>query len=120
VLAFWFEKLHDDCLLTQFVASLHSNVREFVESRTPTTPQQAAKLADLYCETQGKKEVDLFHSKPFTNKKPVQHNEVIKTDINHVNTKDKTSDVNSQSKLKCWTCGGEHKQNVCPQRSKQT
>jgi len=34
-----FEKLRDDCLLTQFVASLHSNVREFLESRTPTIPE---------------------------------------------------------------------------------
>ena len=35
-------------------------------------------------------------------------------------SKDKvdTGDVMcSQSKLKCWTCGGEHKQNMCLQRS---
>jgi len=115
-----FEKLRDNCLLTQFVASLHSNVREFVESCTPTTPEQAAQLADLYCETQGRKEVDVFRPKPFTNRKPAQHNDVINTDINNVNAKDKTGDVSSQSKLKFWTCGGEHKQNVCPQRSNQT
>jgi len=57
--------------------------------------------------------------KPFTNTKPAQHNEVIKSDINNVNAKDKTGDMSSQSKLKCWTCGGEHKQSVCPQRSNQ-
>ena len=27
--------------------------------------------------------------------------------------------MSNQPKLKCWTCGGEHKQIVCPQRSIQ-
>jgi len=62
----------------------------------------------------------VFRPKPFINRKPGQHNEVIKTYINNVNAKDKTGNVSSQSKWKCWTCGGEHKQNVCPQRSNQT
>jgi len=59
-------------------------------------------------------------SKTFTNRTPAQHNEVVKTGINNFNANDKTDDVSSQSKLKCWTCGGEHKPNVCPQRSNQT
>jgi len=59
------EKLRDDCLLTQSAASLYSNVRAFVESRTPTTPEQAA---DVCCETQGRKEFDMFRPKPLTNK----------------------------------------------------
>jgi len=62
----------------------------------------------------------MFRPKPFTNRKPAQHKDVIKTDINNVNANDKTGDVSSQSKLKCWTCGGEYKQNVCSQRSNQT
>jgi hypothetical protein len=111
-----FNKLRDDCLLTQFVSSLHPNVREFVESRTPTTPEQAAQLADLYCETQGRKEVDKYRPKTFALKKPVQFNEVVGNAKDNVST----GDVNNQSKLKCWTCGGEHKQNVCPQRSSQS
>ena len=113
--------MRDDCFSTQFVSSLHTNIREFVESRTPSTPEQAAQLADLYCETQSTKEVDSYRHKVFNNKKCGHSQElnskIEKTDVNEVkvNTGDTPS---SQSKLKCWTCGGEYKQNVCPQRNK--
>jgi len=89
------------------VASLNSNVCELIESRTPTTSEQAAQLADLYYETQGRKEVDIS----VLSRSPVNNlRNIMKDDINYVNAKDKTGDMSSQSNLKCWTCGGEHKQ----------
>ena len=45
-----FEGLCEDILLERFKDSLEEKCRVFVESRTPRTPQAAAKFADLYFE----------------------------------------------------------------------
>jgi hypothetical protein len=117
-----FEKLRDDCLLMQFIASLHPLVRQFVESRTPATPEQAAHLADLYLETQGRKDTTKRYN-GVMQKKPSEtqiHENKFQKPADEAAVSTEGQDVNaasSQYAVKCWTCGGNHKRIHCTQRS---
>jgi hypothetical protein len=120
-----FDKLKEDMLLNLFLASLPSNVNEFVKARTPKSLTDAAESADLWISIKGSnvhvKMPDGKKDNPSANRhrnlaeigKNDASNDVVVTDFRKTST---SKQLGHQPKVKgaCWTCGStEHKRSNC-------
>jgi len=125
-----FEQLAAEEVLEQFLASLSPQVREFVESRQPTTPERAAELADLHFETQGqgqrreygnRKQFDRQSENTATVKPPNQTASQQETGANAAKTWESRQNVKQtpalntgRRQIRCFNCDGNHKIASCP------
>jgi len=125
-----FEQLAAEEVLEQFLTSLSPQVREFVESRQPTTPERAAELADLHFETQGqgqrreygnRKQFDRQSENTATVKPPNQTASQQETGATAAKTWESRQNVKQtpalntgRRQIRCFNCDGNHKIASCP------